>query len=85
MRQINATTLRAHLDETLKAVSSGEEVEITYRNQPIVRMVPIRNEQRQERMAGLDKLIAFQKNIDIPQSDKSFKELYHEHLDEKYG
>ena len=85
MRQIQATKLREQLDETLRAVEAGEEIEITYRNRPVARIVPIREVQPKSRMAGLDRLRAAKLLAPLPPQDADLDELYDQFLREKYG
>lgn len=40
MKRIGIAALKNHLSEHLRAVEKGEEVEVTDRNRPIVRLIP---------------------------------------------
>lgn len=46
MRSVKIAELKDHLSEHLRAVEGGEEVEVTDRNRPIARIVPIRETSR---------------------------------------
>lgn len=87
MRTITAKELRDNLEEIVMRVQNGEQLQLTYRSKPVLTIAPIQPEQQKSRkkLAGLDAFDKAPKKPSPFDPNKSFKELYHEHLEEKYG
>ncbi len=84
MTTITAVELRNNLEGIIKRVMAGEEIRVTYRQRPAIRLVTDAPK-KPARMAGLDAFLASPRQKSTLDPEKSFKELYHEHLEEKYG
>ncbi len=83
MTTITAVELRKNFESILKRVMAGEDIRVTYRQQPAVRLtsdIPQRTH-----TAGLDAFLAAPRRSNSLRPDTSFKQLYHEHLEGKYG
>ncbi len=83
MTTITAVELRNNLEALLRRVMAGEEIRVTYRGRPAVRLSS--DTPKKTRMEGLDAFLAAPRKMSTLDPNKSFKELYHEHLDRKYG
>ena len=83
MTTITAVELRNNLESILKRVMAGEEIRVTYRHKPAIRLSS--DAPRKLRMAGLDALDKAPRKGYVFDETKTWKELYHEHLEEKYG
>ena len=86
MTTITAVELRRNLESILKRVMAGEDIRVTYRHQPAVKLTSdLDKKSRIQRMHGLDVLDAAKRKGYKFDETKSYKELYHEHLERKYG
>lgn len=86
MTTITALELRNNLESIIKRVMAGEEIAVTYRHQPAVRLTADTvKPKKHKKMSGLDAFLASPRKKSPFDPNKSFKELYHEHLEEKYG
>jgi antitoxin (DNA-binding transcriptional repressor) of toxin-antitoxin stability system len=86
MQTITAKELRLNLKSILNRVSQGEEFTVIYQSKPIAQLSQI----KQESKFNFD---AFESTVNEIRSqykpssmdeDKSFKQIYREHLDKKY-
>lgn len=84
MTTITAVELRKNMGEIMRRVEQGERFLVTYRNKTRVKL---EREQSLSKpgMSGLDILRAAPRKPSGLDPNKSFKQLYHEHLEEKYG
>lgn len=91
MKTITAVELRKNMGEIFRRVQNGEEIAVTYRDQSPLRISVLKPKNAQKgksKSPGLDALLEAQKLNKKPSKldpNKSFEELYHEHLEEKYG
>jgi len=90
MNTITAKELRDNLQDVIKRVSAGEHIQVTYRNQPKIRLEPTnasKGETTRARFAGLELLKKAQKNASIPERYRTgdLKQLYREDMAKKYG
>ncbi len=85
MTTISAVELRNNMREIFRRVHQGEEVAVTYRDEPaVILSARSQHSDNAEHMAGLEALLALPRRSVSDNSDVSFKDLYHRHLDEKY-
>lgn len=88
MKTVTAKELRANLATILARVNAGEEIIVTHRfHEPILlkNVEPTKPKTKTTLAPGV---VAYMKASKKPHNldpNKSFKELYHEMLDEKYG
>lgn len=84
MTTITAVELRNHLEDIIKRVMAGEDVRVTYRQKPAIRLTTDIVQDAPKHMSGLDAFLASPRKKSTLDPNKSIKELYHEHLDKKY-
>lgn len=84
MTIITAVELRKNLGDIMRRLENGERFLVTYRNQMRARL-EAEPQKNSHRVTGLDKFMAAPRKSSALDPNKSFKELYHEHLEEKYG
>ena len=89
MKTITAKELRTNLDSIIERVNAGEEIIVKHRFRKPIHLVSEnqRNSKPQEKneligLAALDNAPRKEHSLD---PNKSYKELYHERLDKKYG
>lgn len=87
MKTISAKELRTNLDSILERVNAGEEIIVKHRfREPVVlRSYSKKVTPKAGTLPGLaifDRAPKKKLNLD---PNKSLKQLYHEHLDEKHG
>ncbi len=86
MNTITAKELRDNLGSIAKRVESGEHIYVSYRNKLSFKLEPALVERPpKDPLAGLHAFLAAPKKPTTLDPNKSIKELYHEHLEEKYG
>lgn len=85
MTTITAVELRKNLEDIIKRAMAGETFRVTYRQRPAIKISTDVPESTPPRMSGLDAFLAAPRKKSTLDPNKSFKELYHEHLEEKYG
>ena len=86
MTTITALELRNNMEAIIKRVMAGEEIAVTYRHQPAVRLsADVAKPKSGKKMSGLDAMLAAPRKKHTFDPNKSMKELYHEMLDKKYG
>lgn len=83
MTTITAVELRKNFESILKRVMAGEDIRVTYRQQPAVRLTS--DVPQGTHAAGLDVFLAAPRRSSSLDPNKSFKQLYHEHLEDKHG
>ncbi len=84
MTTITAVELRNNLESIIKRVMAGEDVRVTYRNRPAVK-ISSDIKKANTQASGLDAFLAAPHKPSTLAQDNSYKQLYHEHLGEKYG
>ena len=85
MTTITAVELRKNMGEIFRRVRAGEQIAVTYRDLPPIVLRSKHAGRKRKTLAGLDAFLAAPKKPSPFDPDKSFKKVYHEHLDEKYG
>ena len=85
MTTINAVELRQKMAEIFKRVEGGEEIAVTYRNRPPIKLVAVEPTMPKHKpLSGLDALNSAPRKGYSFDPSKPYKEIYHEHLAEKY-
>ena len=85
MTTITAVELRNNMGEIFRRVAAGEEIAVTYRGSEEFIIGVKKSQRTKETMrAALDRIKNAPRMSTLDPS-KSFKELYAEHMDEKYG
>lgn len=89
MTTITAKQLRNNLEEIVRRVRAGEEIRVTYREKPAFRILPESQYAAKGKvpvMAGLDAFLAsVPMQTDSTVDSASYKKLYNQHLQQKYG
>ncbi|MEI6481565.1 MAG: type II toxin-antitoxin system Phd/YefM family antitoxin [Candidatus Saccharibacteria bacterium] len=86
MKTITAKELRNNLDSILERVNAGEEIIVKHRFRDPVRLVPNNAiKDTGKKMIGLAALDNAPRKEYFLDPNKSYKELYHDALDKKYG
>ena len=86
MNTITAKELRDNLEEVTKRVRSGEHINVTHRSKPAFTIIPsIDTTKVRPRHSGLDALLAIPNRGVLDTPSKSYKELYDDHVNEKYS
>lgn len=90
MTTISAKELRDNLDQVIQRVKYGEDIRVTYRSKPALRLVSDEPKQKKVQPGSPEAMQRFIKRVEArrkttgsPVFDphKSIKELYHEMLD----
>ncbi len=81
---ITATQLRHNFDDVMKRVAAGEEIVVTHRFYPPFRILQTPDQKPRTQLKGLEALLRAARKYSYPKNI-SWKELYHQHLEEKYG
>ena len=68
MKRVKIADLKDHLSQHLRAVERGEEIEVTDRHRPIVRLVPIRTAVPQIRIIQAKRPFAEVRNTRYPKA-----------------
>ncbi len=82
MTTITAVELRNNFASIVRRVKAGEEIVITYRDEPALRLSSAAP--KKTGMPGLEALLEAPRKISNLDPNKSFKELYHEELDKRF-
>lgn len=85
MTTITAVELRNNLESIVKRAVAGETFRVTYRRDTVLRLTADTPKGLPKRISGLDAFLAAPRKKSTLDPNKSFKELYHEHLEQKYG
>jgi antitoxin (DNA-binding transcriptional repressor) of toxin-antitoxin stability system len=85
MTTITAVELRKNMGEIFRRAAAGEEFAVTYRGKDQLQLSRKQASVGKKTMTGLEVLRAAPRKPSGLDPNKSFKELYHEHLEEKYG
>ncbi len=85
MTTITAVELRKNMGEIFRRAAAGEEFAVTYRGKDQIVFSRKKHQHKKSELSGLDKFLAAPRKPSGLDPNKSFKELYHEHLEEKYG
>ena len=87
MKTIGAKDLRQNMDEVLDRVINGEDIIVKHRFKKPVRLSAIDSSaiKNRQKLAGLKAFEAAPKKPTVFNPDKTFKELYHEYISDKYA
>ena len=86
MNTISAKELRDNLGEITKRVQRGEHINVTYRNKVAFSITPVQKKAPEpKKLSGIEAFLATPSKPSPFDPNKTIKELYHEHLEEKYG
>ena len=84
MTTITAVELRNNLESIIKRAMAGENFRVTYRRGAAVKISADTPTGRQQYTDGLDAFLASPRKKSTLDPNKSFKKMYHEHLERKY-
>ena len=85
MTTITAVELRNNLEDIVKRAMAGETFRVTYRRDKVLRLTADKPKELPKRMSGLDAFNKAPRKGYKYDETKSWKELYGEMLEEKYG